>query len=274
MGPGRNWNSLLGWPIVTGLGWAHRYPLTLYWRQARVPMGAQQRQVDLFAGLTVAEVMDTHPLTVMETLPLRMVAAIMEQFHTHGVAVVTPQGELSGIITIGDLERVTTSNPAGLRQPVGQFCTRDPVVAYPDETMQTALQRMGARALGRLPVVQRANPRRMVGWLHRADFIRAYELACQRQLQPHGDKMQRQLAAAGVVVLEVTVEAGSPVAGCAIADLPWPAECLVAGLHRAGETIIPRGAVVLQGDDRLTVVVALEDEARLRSLVEQCRGEA
>lgn len=239
-----------------------------------MPMETRLRQVDLFAGLTVAEVMDTHPLTVTETLPLRMVAAIMEQFHTHGVAVVTPQGELCGIITIGDLERVTASSSAELRQPVGQFCTREPVVAYPDETMQTALQRMGARALGRLPVVERANPRRMVGWLHRADFIRAYELACQRQLHLYEDKMHRQLAVAGIVILEVTVAAGSPVAGCAIADLPWPAECLVAGLHRAGETIIPRGSVVLQGGDRLTVVVALEDEARLRALVEQRRGGA
>lgn len=259
---------------MTGPGWAHRYPPTLYWRQARARKDARRRQVDLFAGLTVAEVMDTHPLTVTETLPLRMVVAIMEQFHTHGVAVVTPQGELCGIITIGDLERVTASNPAGLRQPVGQFCTREPVVAYPDETMQAALQRMGARALGRLPVVERANPRRMVGWLHRADFIRAYELALARQSQPHEDKMHRQLAAAGVVVLEVTVAAGSPVAGRAIADQPWPSECLVAGLQRAGEAIIPRGPTILQADDRLTVVVALEDEDRLRALVEQRRGGA
>jgi len=45
--------------------------------------------------------------------------------------------------------------------------TRDVVVAYPDETLSEASAKMLSRNVGRLPVVDRADPRKIVGYLGR-----------------------------------------------------------------------------------------------------------
>ena len=48
------------------------------------------------------------------------------------------------------------------------------VVAYPDEPLYAALTKMPSdRDVGRLPVVERKNPRRVVGYLGRAAILSA-----------------------------------------------------------------------------------------------------
>jgi chloride channel protein, CIC family len=54
----------------------------------------------------------------------------------------------------------------------------EPVVAYPDETLRTAADRMAENWLGALPVVDRGEPRRLVGILTEFDLLKAR----QRQL--------------------------------------------------------------------------------------------
>ena len=46
---------------------------------------------------------------------------------------------------------------------VGQVSTRELLVAYPHETLSAALLRMSHSDVGRLPVVDRNFPRRLVG---------------------------------------------------------------------------------------------------------------
>ncbi len=227
------------------------------------------RDVDILETLTVAEVMDKTPLTVTSNLPLRMVSAILAQFHTHGLPVLTPQGELYGVITLQDIERASQENPANLNRPIADFCTRDLLLAYPDETVQEALQRMSSRGVGRMPVVERNNAAGLIGWLHRADIIRAYELALVRRTTQNLRREQIQLGTtSGASVFELEVQAGSPADGRLVSDIIWPEESLVASLQRRRQLIIPRGQTRLQAGDRLAVVANPEDEPLLRQLVE------
>jgi predicted transcriptional regulator len=46
-------------------------------------------------------------------------------------------------------------------------------VTFPDEPLQVALTKMLERGVGRLPVVDRANPSRVVGYLGRAAILSA-----------------------------------------------------------------------------------------------------
>jgi CBS domain-containing protein len=46
-------------------------------------------------------------------------------------------------------------------------------VAYPDEPLYDAIARMVAHDVGRLPVVERGNPGRVVGYLGRANILTA-----------------------------------------------------------------------------------------------------
>lgn len=79
---------------------------------------------------------------------------------------------LAGIITRGDVIRSLEKSPdAGLT--VLQAGTESVVVAYPDELVHDAVSKMLRHDIGRLPVVNREDPMRVVGYLGRAAVMSA-----------------------------------------------------------------------------------------------------
>ncbi|HUD83807.1 MAG TPA: CBS domain-containing protein, partial [Candidatus Saccharimonadales bacterium] len=56
---------------------------------------------------------------------------------------------------------------------VAEAGSTDLVVAFPDEPLYVALTKMLDRDVGRLPVVERHNPSRVVGYLGRAAILSA-----------------------------------------------------------------------------------------------------
>ena len=80
--------------------------------------------------------------------------------------------ELAGIITRGD---VVAALQNGLRadQRVLDVGTDNLIVTYPDETMYEALNKMQRNGIGRLPVVDRHNPRLLIGYLGRSALLEA-----------------------------------------------------------------------------------------------------
>ncbi|HEV2404373.1 MAG TPA: chloride channel protein, partial [Ktedonobacterales bacterium] len=89
--------------------------------------------------------------------------------------VVDADGKLSGIVTRGEL--LTAANdPARLEQPVSEFANKRVVVCYRDESLDTALMRMLAGDYQLMPVVERDDPRALLGVLSRQDILRAWRL--------------------------------------------------------------------------------------------------
>ncbi len=58
---------------------------------------------------------------------------------------------------------------------VAEAGPRDVIVTYPDETLHDAIAKMLWRDIGRLPVVERANPRKVVGYFGRAGILSALQ---------------------------------------------------------------------------------------------------
>jgi len=56
-------------------------------------------------------------------------------------------------------------------QPVGEIAVRRVVVAYPDEPLDTLWERLRESGIQRLPVVEREDPRRLVGFLSVTDIV-------------------------------------------------------------------------------------------------------
>jgi len=95
-----------------------------------------------------------------------------------GTPIVDAAGKLVGIITRGDLMKAMQT-PEGLAMPVLQAGASQLAVAYPDESLRLAVDRMLRRGVGRLPVVAREDPQRLVGYLGRTGVMEAR----QKQLQ-------------------------------------------------------------------------------------------
>jgi CIC family chloride channel protein len=127
----------------------------------------------------VHEVMDTQPAVV----PAEMsVGELVSRLGQHDPAlgrhqawpIVTSAGRLTGIITRSDLLRASEHADAEVKT-VLDAGTASPVTAYPDELVAEAIDRMARHNIGRLPVVSRESPHRLVGYIGRTDLIEAWQ---------------------------------------------------------------------------------------------------
>ncbi len=140
---------------------------------------AREYSVDVFELARVGDVMDPNPplaradLTVDE-LVRRVADGDSALGRRQGTIVVDAHDRLVGVLTRADLLRAVQSPVAG-RRPLAEVAVRTPVVAYQDETLHDAHARMLSHRIGRLPVVTRGEPHRVIGYLGRADILAARE---------------------------------------------------------------------------------------------------
>ena len=85
------------------------------------------------------------------------------------------------MVTFQDVSKIPKSKRREVK--VKDVLSKKLIVAYPDESVQTALDRMYKNKIGRLPVVDRKDSTRIVGIITRSDIIRAYEIATSRTLE-------------------------------------------------------------------------------------------
>ncbi len=89
-------------------------------------------------------------------------------------------GRLVGIITRGDVLRALDNGDQ--EKTVLEAGNDALIVAYPDESVHEAINRMLYYNVGRLPVVDRADPQRLVGYLGRSSVMQARS---QRHVEEH-----------------------------------------------------------------------------------------
>ncbi len=220
------------------------------------------RDVEVMGAITVGDAMHTGGETLPETMSLTGAAEVLARTRHHGLPVVDANGWLSGILTVQDIEHATG-------ETVGAAFTREVEVAFPDETLNMALRRMSIRDVGRLPVVARENPRKLLGILRRTDVIHAYDIALTRRVQQrHQENAYRldTLTPAQVNISDVVIETGAAAVDKTMKEIPFPRECVIASVRRRGQVFIPRGETVLHAGDVLVVVaegLAREEAVKL-----------
>ena len=130
--------------------------------------------VDVFELMRVGEVMDPAPPVIpAATTTAELLERIAEPgsgYARRQATLITENGDLTGIITRGDLLRAQPSN-GGVT--VLQAGTANPVTAFADDTLSEAMSKMLQRDIGRLPVVERSAPRKIIGYLGRAEILAA-----------------------------------------------------------------------------------------------------
>ncbi|HEY4281428.1 MAG TPA: chloride channel protein [Chthoniobacterales bacterium] len=138
---------------------------------------SREYSVDLFELMRVSEVMDRNvPLLPVNTPLSRYAARIASGdpliCQHQGTLLGNEDGELVGIITRGDVVRAF-DQMGNDNVTVGDTGQSNLITIYPDETLHDAIAKMLKHDIGRLPVVDRGNPGRMVGYLGRADILAA-----------------------------------------------------------------------------------------------------
>jgi len=234
----------------------------------------KRRGIDVYAGkdlnlmrtILVAEAMTPieKMVTVTPDTPLTELARIFDETHHHGLAVVDEDGNLYGVVTLADLERAGSERL--MTGKVRDICTTQVRTAFPDETLEDALRHFGALDVGRIPVVDRANPRRVVGMLRRGDIIRAYSHAYMDE-QARATHMERARLRErlGAHIVEIPLRDGDGAVGKTLQELCIPPKCVVASIRRGGRVLIPRGGTRLEAGDVIIALVTEDGEEALRA---------
>ncbi|HUU07302.1 MAG TPA: chloride channel protein [Thermoplasmata archaeon] len=132
----------------------------------------QDLSVNVLESGRVREAMTVDYVAVKDDTPLRKVVDMHLYTGRKGFPVISSDGRLRGIITLSDVRKAFESDRRNVL--VRDVMTKRVVTVYPDETLQTALEKMVLRKLGHLPVVDPNKPNKLVGMLDREAILDRY----------------------------------------------------------------------------------------------------
>ena len=143
-------------------------------RGLRIP---QDFEADILQQVDVGEMMDRDPAVIPSTMKVseladRIARGDKKLGHHQGFPIVDKKKSLIGIITWGDITKAVGENVAN-KKTVLEAGNSSPIVTYPDELMHDAVLKMLHHDIGRLPVVDRQEPQKLVGYLGRSAVIEA-----------------------------------------------------------------------------------------------------
>lgn len=225
------------------------------------------RDVDVLQAVTVGEVMSRDFGAVSTNTTLTELSDFFARTHRHGAIVLDDQGKLWGLVTVSDLDRAVED---GLPRstPVTEIGTPRArlVVAFPDETLAEVLTRMGIRGYGRLPVVAREDPTRVLGVIRREEVIRAYNMALARRAElQHRAKRAQLRNIDGTEFVDITLNEGDGAVGKRLVEIAplLPQDSIIISVRRDGRMLIPHGQTVFQAGDSITAFVRTSDIEQL-----------
>ncbi len=142
--------------------------------------------VDYLHQLLVRDAASSSVITLRADAPLSEVREWLARGAdgaTHqGFPVLDDREQLVGVVT----RRGLTDPAAPAAAPVGSLLSRPPVVIYDDSSLREAADQMVREKVGRLPVVQRSDTRKVVGIITRSDLLGAHagRLASEQRSEP------------------------------------------------------------------------------------------
>lgn len=217
------------------------------------------RDIDVMQGVLVEEAMTTNPDTIPRDMRLDELGNEFQRTHHHGFPVLDAEGKLYGVVTIRDLERALRRDKEASNLKAGDLATTSLLTIYADEPLWVALKRLGVRDVGRLPVVDRGDPKKLLGMVRRYDIIRAYNLAIMRrqELQYRMDRLHLGRVT-GVEFVEVEVGPDSPAVGKRVKELRVPEDCIIVSVRRNRQILIPHGDTSIEAGDKVVAFAAGE----------------
>jgi CIC family chloride channel protein len=128
----------------------------------------------LLEGILVQEVMTKTWQALPQNMPLSQLLQFVEQSKGDVFPVLDLRGELAGILTLQDIRSVMTKKVLEDLVIVEDIISHDYPTVTPEDNLGTALAKFELRDLDGLPVVDKHNPKRLLGVLRRAHIISFY----------------------------------------------------------------------------------------------------
>ncbi|MFH1025216.1 MAG: chloride channel protein [Nitrospirota bacterium] len=140
------------------------------------------RSADFMSSITVSEAMVSDVVTFNDEIPVQDAEINIRSdpsFRHRGFPVLSQEKHLVGMVTRKDISEALTAGKKSI--PIREIMTRDIAICYPGDTLKTALQKLGEKDVGRIPVVERENPLYLIGLVTRENIIAAYNKALKKE---------------------------------------------------------------------------------------------
>ncbi len=128
----------------------------------------------LLEGILVQEVMTTSWQALPQNMPLSQLLRFVEQSRENVFPVLNQKGELEGILTLQDIRSVVTKSVLEHLVIAKDIMSTNPPTITLDENLGSALSKFAVRDLDGMPVVDKHNPKKLLGILKRSDIISFY----------------------------------------------------------------------------------------------------
>lgn len=131
------------------------------------------KEVDIMSSLTVNDAMKRNVQTISLNKKASSLIALMQSSRHAGFPVMDSEGKLWGIVTLKDIRDKVQYGE--LDKDIAQIATPNPIVTYPDQSLDGILQILATKDIGRIPVVARNDKRKLLGIITRSDIVKLYD---------------------------------------------------------------------------------------------------
>jgi len=130
-----------------------------------------QNEKFLMANKKIEDVMSRDLITVTPEISITQLLDIMATHHHMGYPVLNEKKELIGVVTFEDIMNVPKERRNEIT--VSNIAKKRLITAYPDDSVLDAFEKMNAHDIGRILIVDRQNPKRLLGIITRSDIMHA-----------------------------------------------------------------------------------------------------
>ena len=215
--------------------------------------------VPVLSSLIVADAQKPAPVVFDSATTVAEARTVVVEKGIDAALVLDSQMILIGVVDASELSRIAESEPLTRLDAVAHAM---PLVAYPSQTVDVALETMGVNRRYWLPVVVSREDHRLVGIITTVDIVRAYRNARISTLSG-----LRGFSADGQL-FDLTVARGAIVADQPLSDLHLKFGALVLSIHRGVEIFLPRASTRVLPGDKVTVLSQKDHEKELQGLFE------
>jgi coenzyme F420 hydrogenase subunit beta len=149
-----------GVPVTTAVEFVHKTTAT---------------EISILEEVKVGEIMTKKVITVTPTMAASELLDEIAKHHHIGFPIVDESKQIVGIVTLQDAMKVAKEKRSSI--PVGEIGTKRLVVAFPDDSVAEAFEKMSRHNVGRLLVVDKKDSRLLVGILTRNDVMHTLSTA-------------------------------------------------------------------------------------------------
>ena len=139
------------------------------------------RRADLMDSITVSDAMVKNVVTFNDFIIVKEAESTIKadaRFRHRGFPVLDSESNLAGIVTRKDINEALFNGKENIL--IKEIMNTDITVCYPDDTLKNALQKLGEKDIGRIPVVEKGTLGHLIGLITRENIIAAYNEALMK----------------------------------------------------------------------------------------------